>query len=55
MKAMKAVVIGATGYVGSSVTQLLSQKGMSVVACSRDVEKASWLTNLGEGVTISPL
>mmetsp|Transcript_8692 Transcript_8692/g.17625 ORF Transcript_8692/g.17625 Transcript_8692/m.17625 type:complete len:339 (+) Transcript_8692:48-1064(+) len=55
MKLSKAVVIGATGYVGSQVTKSLSQRGIIVECASRDPAKANWLTNLGEGVSVSPL
>ena len=43
-----AVVIGATGYVGSSIVQeLVNQGQVKLIRCtSRDVEKANWLKDL---------
>ena len=50
--ATNAVVVGATGYVGSAVTKALSEHGLSIKCTSRDVQKASWLKDLGSGVEV---
>jgi nucleoside-diphosphate-sugar epimerase len=44
-----AVVIGATGYVGSAIVKgLIDHDGISSIKCtSRDVQKAQWLKDLG--------
>jgi len=48
--AKSAVVIGATGYVGSAITKGLVEHGqVKLIKCaSRDVQKASWLKDLGD-------
>jgi len=44
-----AVVIGATGYVGSAVTKALGEHGVAITCTSRDVDKALWLKGLTSG------
>lgn len=48
----KAVVIGATGYVGSAVTKALGEKGISITCTSRNVHQALWLKELAEDVAV---
>jgi len=55
MSKANAVVVGATGYVGSAVTKALSEHGLSVKCASRDVQKANWLKDLGSDVEVVPL
>lgn len=46
-----AVVMGATGFVGSYVTKNLLQKGYWVKGTTRDLIKAKWLDQLTEGTS----
>jgi dihydroflavonol-4-reductase len=44
---MKALVTGATGFVGSHVVEALVRRGVEVTALARSPEKAASLTRLG--------
>ena len=44
---MKALVTGATGFVGSHLVEVLQQKGVEVTALARSPERASALAALG--------
>jgi uncharacterized protein YbjT (DUF2867 family) len=48
-----AVVIGATGYVGSAIVKgLIENDGIASIKCTtRDVQKAQWLKDLVVGST----
>ncbi|VEU39628.1 unnamed protein product [Pseudo-nitzschia multistriata] len=50
-----AVVIGATGYIGSAVTMALGDHGMSVRCTSRDASGARWLKDLASDVSVVEL
>ncbi len=49
---MKILILGATGDVGSALTQEANQRGHKVTACARNVRR---LQNIGSGVQVETL
>ena len=43
----KAVVVGATGFVGSYIVKQLLKDGHEVRATCRNIEKSQWVTEVG--------
>ena len=52
---MKALVTGATGFVGSHVAEALRQRGDDVTALARSARKAEFLTTLGASIITGDL
>jgi hypothetical protein len=55
MKGLRALVTGATGFIGSSLSLVLLEAGAELRVMVRDKEKASELQNLGAKVFVRDL